>query len=56
MEIIAPPGMEEITNQLQGMFQNLGQKQKPEAQDQGRRGHEGADRRGSRPAWSTRKS
>ncbi|RXJ73474.1 HslU--HslV peptidase ATPase subunit [Veronia nyctiphanis] len=24
MEIMAPPGMEEMTNQLQGMFQNLG--------------------------------
>jgi ATP-dependent HslUV protease ATP-binding subunit HslU len=23
-EIMAPPGMEEMTNQLQGMFQNLG--------------------------------
>ena len=26
VEIIAPPGMEEMTNQLQGMFQNMGQK------------------------------
>jgi ATP-dependent HslUV protease ATP-binding subunit HslU len=26
MEIFAPPGMEELTGQLQGMFQNLGQK------------------------------
>jgi ATP-dependent HslUV protease ATP-binding subunit HslU len=26
MEIFAPPGMEELSNQLQGMFQNLGQK------------------------------
>lgn len=25
VEIIAPPGMEEMTNQLQGMFQNMGQ-------------------------------
>ena len=24
VEIMAPPGMEEMTNQLQGMFQNLG--------------------------------
>ena len=23
VEIMAPPGMEEMTNQLQGMFQNL---------------------------------
>ena len=26
VEIMAPPGMEEMTNQLQGMFQNLGNK------------------------------
>ena len=26
MEIFAPPGMEELTTQLQGMFQNLGQR------------------------------
>jgi ATP-dependent HslUV protease ATP-binding subunit HslU len=26
MEIFAPPGMEELTSQLQGLFQNLGQK------------------------------
>ena len=24
MEILAPPGMEELTSQIQGMFQNLG--------------------------------
>jgi ATP-dependent HslUV protease ATP-binding subunit HslU len=24
MEIFAPPGMEELTQQIQGMFQNLG--------------------------------
>lgn len=30
VEIMAPPGMEEMTNQLQSMFQNIaGQKQKP---------------------------
>jgi ATP-dependent HslUV protease ATP-binding subunit HslU len=30
VEIMAPPGMEEMTSQLQSMFQNLGgQKQKP---------------------------
>lgn len=30
VEIMAPPGMEDMTNQLQGMFQNLGnQKSKP---------------------------
>lgn len=27
-EIFAPPGMEELTNQIQGMFQNLGQNRK----------------------------
>jgi len=27
VEIMAPPGMEEMTNQLQGMFQNLGSNQ-----------------------------
>ena len=26
VEIVAPPGMEEMTNQLQGMFQNMGQR------------------------------
>ncbi len=30
VEIMSPPGMEEMTSQLQSMFQNLGgQKQKP---------------------------
>ncbi|MEM7193477.1 MAG: ATP-dependent protease ATPase subunit HslU [Pseudomonadota bacterium] len=28
VEIMAPPGMEEMTNQLQGMFQNMGQQKK----------------------------
>ncbi len=28
VEIMAPPGMEEMTNQLQGMFQNLGNQKK----------------------------
>ena len=28
MEIFAPPGMEELTSQIQGMFQNLGQTRK----------------------------
>ncbi len=28
VEIMAPPGMEEMTNQLQGMFQNLGNEKK----------------------------
>jgi ATP-dependent HslUV protease ATP-binding subunit HslU len=28
VEIMAPPGMEEMTNQLQGMFQNLGNQRK----------------------------
>ena len=29
VEIMAPPGMEEMTNQLQGMFQNLNSKSEP---------------------------
>ena len=29
VEIMAPPGMEEMTNQLQGMFQNMGNKKGP---------------------------
>ena len=28
VEIMAPPGMEEMTNQLQGMFQNMGSDRK----------------------------
>jgi ATP-dependent HslUV protease ATP-binding subunit HslU len=28
MEVLAPPGMEELTSQIQGMFQNLGQGRK----------------------------
>ena len=28
VEIMTPPGMEEMANQLQGLFQNLGQQQK----------------------------
>jgi ATP-dependent HslUV protease ATP-binding subunit HslU len=28
VEIMTPPGMEEMANQLQGLFQNLGQNQK----------------------------
>ncbi len=28
MEVLAPPGMEELTSQIQGMFQNLGQSRK----------------------------
>ena len=28
MEVLAPPGMEELTSQIQGMFQNLGQVRK----------------------------
>ena len=49
VEIMTPPGMEEMANQLQGLFQNLGQNQKKK-RDQGQRGHEGADRRGSGPS------
>ena len=38
VEIMAPPGMEDMTSQLQGMFQNLGsgKREDPQAQGQGR--------------------
>ena len=32
VEIMAPPGMEEMTSQLQGMFQNLGRNQQQNTQ------------------------
>ena len=36
MEIMAPPGMEELTEQIQGMFQSMGGGAQEAAQDQGR--------------------
>ena len=56
VEIMAPPGMEEMQQQLQSMFQNLGGNAHQAAQGQGARGAEAADRRRSRQARSTRKS
>ena len=53
MEILAPPGMEELTSQIQGMFQNLGGGAPQAAQAEGPRGDEAADRRGSGASWST---
>jgi ATP-dependent HslUV protease ATP-binding subunit HslU len=38
VEIMAPPGMEEMTSQLQGLFQNLGSGPHQAAQAQGARG------------------
>ena len=38
MEIFAPPGMEELTEQLQGMFQNLGGGRKKQRKLNGARG------------------
>ena len=35
VEIMAPPGMEEMTSQLQGMFQNLGTSRQKRTQTQG---------------------
>ncbi len=36
VEIMTPPGMEEMASQLQGMFQNLGNQKEAEAQDEHR--------------------
>ena len=49
VEIMAPPGMEDMTSQLQGMFQNLGGNAE-DAQAEGQGRTEAADRRGSREA------
>ena len=48
MEIMAPPGMEDLTAQLQGMFQQLGGGRRKVQKHEGRRRAEGAHRRGSR--------
>ncbi len=42
VEIMAPPGMEEMTSQLQGMFQNLGQQPPAGTQTARRRGLQAA--------------
>jgi ATP-dependent HslUV protease ATP-binding subunit HslU len=49
MEIMGPPGMEEMAEQLKGMFSNMGRPAQ-DAQAEDRRGHEAADRRGGRQA------
>ncbi len=46
MEIMTPPGMEDLSSQLQGMFQNLGAGRRKIAQAENRRCDEAADRRG----------
>ena len=53
MEIMAPPGMEDLTSQIQGMFQQMGGGTAQAEEDDGRRGAEDADRRGSRRSSST---
>ena len=53
MEIMAPPGMEDLTSQIQGMFQQMGGGRRKLTQDDGRRGAEAAHRRGSRASCST---
>ena len=50
LEIMGPAGMEEMTEQLRGMFANLGGGQAQDAQDEDRRGDEAAGRRGGRQA------
>ena len=37
VEIMAPPGMEEMTSQLQGMFQNMAGNRQQDAQAQSQR-------------------
>ena len=49
VEIMAPPGMEEMTQQLQGMFQSLGGGPHALAQAQDQGCAEAAGRRGGRP-------
>ena len=44
VEIFGPPGLEEMTNQLQSMMQSMGSQKKPRAQGNGRAGDETADR------------
>ena len=48
MEILAPPGMEELTSQIQGMFSNLGGGAQAAAQAEDPRGAAAAHRRGGR--------
>ena len=47
VEIMAPPGMEEMTSQLQGMFQNLGGNRQKDQEVESERGAETASRRRS---------
>jgi ATP-dependent HslUV protease ATP-binding subunit HslU len=54
LEIMGPPGMEDMTEQLKGMFGQIGGAQAQDAQAEDRRGDEAAGRRRSRPSWSTR--
>ena len=56
MEILAPPGMEELTSQIQGMFQNLGGARSKHAQAEDPRSDEAADRRRGGASWSTTKT
>ena len=48
MEIFGPPGMEELTQQIQGMFHNMGGGKKKITPRHGRRGDAAADRGRSR--------
>ena len=48
VEIMAPPGMEEMTSQLQNMFSNLGQERKKKPPPEGQGSVQTAHRRGSR--------
>jgi ATP-dependent HslUV protease ATP-binding subunit HslU len=54
MDIMAPPGMEEMTEQIKSMFAGVGAPQEA-AQDEGQGSDEAADRRGSRQARQRRR-
>jgi ATP-dependent HslUV protease ATP-binding subunit HslU len=54
LEIMGPAGMEEMAEQLRGMFGQMGQPQAQDAQAEDRRGPEAAAGRGGRPSSSTR--
>ncbi len=48
VEIMAPPGMEEMTSQLQGMFQNMGRERQKTKKLKVKDAGQTADRRRSR--------
>ena len=55
MEIMAPPGMEEMTNQLQSMFSNMSRQQSKTQKMPVKAAFEASVTR-KRQKWSTKKS